>query len=194
MTSWNYTIYPSFINTPNTQLLRIIAFDADSNSNGMINYYIGTVNVPYFSINRTTGAINLRCDIPSLTCLNISHFPIKFEVYAQDHGTPPLFSINNATVTIYYSNIDDPPPARWLDSSYEELKISITEKFYENYPNQAIYEVNGFNGSIFYELTSQTSSIMTVSSPFFHNIDLPFHDTPVARVGRIFKSGIAVTR
>jgi hypothetical protein len=194
MTSWNYTIYSSSINTSNTTSLRIIASDADSGLNGMINYYIGTPDVPYFSINLTSGMIILRHGISGLASLNISRFPITFQVYAQDRGTPPLFSRNNATVTIYYSDNANPSPAKWLNEIYEELNILITERFYEDYPNQPIRDDSGFNGSIFYELPSQTSSIMTVSSPFFRDTELPFRDTHVERNGRIFKSGIAVTR
>ncbi|CAF3673561.1 unnamed protein product [Rotaria sordida] len=194
MTSWNYTIYRSSINTTNIRFLRIIASDADSGLNGMINYYIGTVNVPYFSISRTTGTIKFRQNIFGLSYLNISRFPIIFYVYAQDRGTPPLISKNNATVTIYFNDNDEPPVARWLDTHYEELYISITEKFYEIYRNQPIFDYNyGFNGSIMYELTSQTSSIMTVSSPFLDNTNIPFRDIPVVKNGRIFTSGITVT-
>jgi hypothetical protein len=196
MTSWNYTIYNSTINTNTNRFLRIIASDADSGSNGMIDYYIGTLNVPYFAINRTTGTITLRSDISGIASLNISLFPITFYVYAQDRGTPPLLSTNNATVTIYYRNSNDLAPARWLDTSYEDLHISIREKFYERYANQAIFEeqASGFNGSIFYRLTSNTSSIMTVYSPFFDNTHLPFRDRPVVKQGDIFRSGIGVTR
>ncbi|CAF0991670.1 unnamed protein product [Rotaria sp. Silwood1] len=194
MTSWNYIIYRSSMNKTNTRFLRIIASDADSGLNGMINYYIGTAHVPYFSIIRTTGTIILRSDIFGISYLNMSYFPITFYVYAQDRGTPPLMSKNNATVTIYLNDSDDPPAARWLDTRYEELNISITEKFYENYRNQPIFDYNyGFNGSIIYELTSQTSSIMTVSSPFLDNTNIPFRDIPVVRNGRIFRSGITVT-
>jgi len=194
MASWNYTIYRSSINPSTREFLRIIASDADSESNNMINYYIGTPDVPYFAINRTTGRIILRSDT-NLASLNSSRFPIKFQVYAQDRGVPPLLSKNNATVTIDYSDGNDPSPARWLDSSYEDLNIRISEKFYEAYRNEPIREKNGFNGSIFYELTSQTSSIMTISSPFFYNTDLPFRDIRIERIGTmIFKSGIALTR
>ncbi|CAF5138872.1 unnamed protein product, partial [Rotaria magnacalcarata] len=42
MTSWHYTIYRLSMNATNTRLLRIVASDADSGLNGMINYYIGT--------------------------------------------------------------------------------------------------------------------------------------------------------
>ncbi|CAF3111050.1 unnamed protein product [Rotaria sp. Silwood2] len=194
MTSWNYTIYRSSIITTNTRLLRIIASDADSGVNGMINYYIGTASVPYFSINRTTGTITLRNNVFGLAYLNATRFPITFYVYAQDCGTPRLISKNNATVTIYFNDGDDPPAARWLDTHYEELNISITEKFYENYRNQPIFDNDyGFNGSIMYELTSQTSSIMTVSSSCLDNTNIPFRDMPVVRDGRIFRSGITVT-
>jgi hypothetical protein len=193
MTFWNYTIYNSSLIPNNT---RVIAADADSGLNGQINYYIGTRNVPYFSIERETGKIIFRSDIsnPS-TNLNSSYFPITFQIYAQDRGKPPQFSKNNATVTIYYSNSINPIPASWLDPSYEELNISIREKFYELYPNQPIFDNNTkFTGSIFYQLTSHIPSIMTISSPFFSNADLPFRNTPVERYGNICKSDIIVTR
>jgi hypothetical protein len=195
MTSWNYTIYRStFGNSNSSRFLRIIASDADSGSNGMINYYIGTINVPYFTINETTGTIILRNTVPGLFSLDIGRFPITFQVYAQDRGTPPRTSEANATVTIYYNNGNDPPPARWLDPRYEELNFPILEKFYEIFGNRPIFnESVNFNGTIIYQLTSQTSSIMTVSSPF-PNTYIPFNDVSVSRNGNIFSSGIVVTR
>jgi hypothetical protein len=195
MTSWNYTIYRSLYGNSNTaRFLRIIASDADSGLSGMINYYIGTVNVPYFTINQTTGTIILRNTVPGVYSLDINQFPITFQVYAQDRGSPSRTSEANATVTIYYNNGNDPPPARWLDPIYEELNFPIIEKYYETYGNRPIFNTSyGFNGTILYQLTSQTSSIMTVSSPF-PNTYIPFSDVPVSRNGYIFSSGIVVTR
>jgi hypothetical protein len=189
MTSWNFTITRT-----TTRFLRIIAADADSGSNGMIDYYIGTFNVPYFSINRTTGTIMLRSSVPGLGSLDASLFPITFVVYAQDRGSPPKISDNNATVNIYYKDGDEPLQAKWLDTSYEELNITITEKFYETHTNSPIFDIStGFNGSIYYNLTSQTS-IMTVCSAYLNNKMIPFRDVQVEKVGEAFKSGIAVTR
>ena len=195
MTSWNYTIYRStFGNSNSSRFLRIIASDADSGANGVINYFIGTVGVRYFTISRTTGTIILRDDVAGIFSLDVSQFPISFQVYAQDSGSPPRTSEANATVTIYYNNGNDPPPARWLDPRYEELSFSIIEKFYETYGNRPIFnDALGFNGTIIYQLTSQTSSIMTVSSPF-PNTYTPFSDVSVSRNGNIFSSGIVVTR
>jgi hypothetical protein len=195
MTSWNYTIYRStFGNSNSSRFLRIIASDADSGLNGMISYYIGTVNVPYFTINQTTGTIILRSTVPGIYSLDVTQFPITFQVYAQDRGTPPRISETNATVTIYYNNGNDPPPARWLDPRYEELNFPILEKYYEIYRNTPIFNTSyGFNGTIIYQLTSQTSSIMTVSSPF-PNTYIPFSDVPVSRNGYVFSTGIQVTR
>ena len=196
MTSWNYTIYRSaFGNSNNPRFLRIIASDADSGRNGMINYYIGTAAVLYFAINQTTGTIILNSattgGVPSL---DVNQFPITFQVYAQDSGSPPRISEANATVIIYYNNGNDPPPARWLDPSYEELNFPIIEKYYETFGNRPIFNNSfGFNGTIIYELTSQTSSIMTVSSPF-PNTYIPFSDVQISRNGNTFSSGIVVTR
>ncbi|CAF3632426.1 unnamed protein product [Rotaria socialis] len=195
MTTWNYTIYRSaFGNSNSARFLRIIASDADSGSNGLINYYIGTVNVPYFTINQTTGTIILRSDVLGVYSLDVSQFPITFQVYAQDRGSPPRISETNATVIMYYNNGNDPPPARWGDARYEELNFSIREKYYEVNRNAPVSNSTyGFNGTIFYQLTSQTSSIMTVSSPF-PNTNIPFSDLPVGRNGFTFNSGIVVTR
>ncbi|CAF2958903.1 unnamed protein product [Rotaria sp. Silwood2] len=194
MTSWNYTIYRSaFGNSNSARFLRIIASDADSGSNGMINYYIGTINVPYFTINQTTGTIILRDNVLGVFSLDVNQFPIRFQVYAQDRGSPPRISEANATVTIYYNNGNDPPPARWSDPRYEELNFPIIEKYYEIYRNIPIFNTSyGFNGSIFYQITSLTSSIMTVSSPF-PNTYIPFSDVSVSRNGNTFSSGIVVT-
>lgn len=194
MTSWNYTIYRmTFGNAANPRFLRIIASDADSGANGMINYYIGTVNVPYFTINQTTGTIILRAGV-AIADLQVNQFPITFQVYAQDQGAPPRISMANATVTIYYNNGADLQPARWQDSRYEELNFPIIEKYYETYRNRPIFNDSfDFNGTIIYTLTSQTSSIMTVSSPFPNTI-IPFNDLPVSRVGNVFSSGIVVNR
>jgi hypothetical protein len=195
MTNWNYTIYRSLYGNSNTaQFLRIIASDADSGLNGQINYYIGTVNVPYFTINQTTGTIILRSNVAGVYSLDINQFPITFQVYAQDLGMPPRISATNATVTIYYNNGNGPPPARWLDPMYEALNFQILEKYYETNGSTPVFNNSyGFNGTILYQLTSQTSSIMTVSSPF-PNTYIPFSDVPVSRFGYIFSSGIVVTR
>jgi hypothetical protein len=193
MTFWNYTIYRSTVGNSNSaRFLRIIASDADSGLSGTIYYYIGTVNVPYFTINQTTGTIILRSGV-AITDLNVTYFPITFQVYAQDLGSPPRISQANATVTIYYNNGNEAPPARWLDPSYEELNFPIIEKYYETYGDQPIFNNSyGFNGTILYQLTSQTSSIMTVTSPF-PNTMIPFSDLPVTKNGNIFSSGIVVT-
>lgn len=195
MTSWNYTIYRSTFDITNKKLLRVIAFDPDSGTNGVINYFIGTADVPYFSINLITGAITFASNIHGLASLNISRFPITFSVYARDLGTPSLFSKNTATVTIYFDSSDKLPEARWLDTRYEELNILISEKFYETYPNKPIFDTSqDFNGSIMYELTSETSSVMTVTNVFSNDKYMPFRTIPVVRDGRIFTSGIIVTR
>jgi hypothetical protein len=191
MTFWNYTIYRSAVGNNSSRFLRIIASDADSGLNGMINYYIGTISVPYFTINQTTGTIIFRPGV-TIADLQVSQFPITFQVYAQDRGTPPQISQTNATVTIYYNNGNDAPPARWLDPRYEALNFPILEKYYEIYGSQPIFNTSyGFNGTILYQLTSQTSSIMTVSSPF-PNTMIPFSDVPVLKNGNIFSSGIVV--
>jgi hypothetical protein len=194
MTSWNYTIYRSTVGNNTLHFLRIIASDADSGLNGMIYYYIGTINVPYFTINQTTGTIILRPGV-AITDLQVNQFPITFQVYAQDLGSPPRTSQANATVTIYYNNSNDTPPARWLDPRYEELNFPIIEKYYETYGNRPIFNDSyGFNGTILYQLTSQISSIfMTVSSPF-PNTNIPFSDVLVLRNGNKFSSGIVVTK
>ena len=157
MNSWNYTIYRSaFGNSNNARFLRIIAYDADSGLSGMINYYIGTINVPYFTINQTTGTIILRNNVPGVYSLDINQFPITFQVYAQDRGSPPRISETNAMVTIYYNKGNNPPPARWLDPRYEELNFPILEKYYEIYSTLPIFNNSfGFNGSIIYQINHQ---------------------------------------
>ncbi|CAF1053785.1 unnamed protein product [Adineta ricciae] len=194
MTNWNYTIYRSTAGNSNSaRFLRIIASDADSGVNGQINYYIGTVGVPYFTINQTTGTVILRSSVPGIYNLSVSLFPITFQVYAQDSGTPPRTSETNATVTIYYNNGNDPPPARWVDPAYEELNFPIIEKYYETYGDRPIFNPSyGFNGTISYILTSTISSIMTVSSPF-PNTYIPFSDVFVSKSGNVSSSGIVVT-
>jgi len=191
MSSWNYTIHIPSVNVSNPQFFRIIAVDADSDQNGEINYYIGTRAVPYFKIESETGIITLHPNI-NLTSLNSSHFPIMFQVYAQDLGRPARFSRNNATITIYYSN--NSAPAQWTDQSFRDLEISIPEKFYERYPNQPISQTGDFNGSIFYELTSRLPSLLTISSLFPHSKDFPFRDAPVIQNGNRYTAGILVTR
>lgn len=195
MPSWNYTIYRSaYGNSNNARFLRIIASDADSGDNGKINYYIGANSNPYFTINQTTGTIILSSSVGGVYNLDVNRFPITFQVYAQDRGSPPRISETNATVIMYYNNGNDPPPARWLDPRYEELNFPIIEKYYETYGNRPIFNNNyGFNGTIIYQLTSQTSSIMTINSPF-PNMFPPFSDVPVVRNGNLFSSGIVVTR
>ena len=194
MTFWNYTIYRSaFGNSDNPRFLRIIASDADSGQNGVINYYIGTLSVLYFAINQTTGTIILQTGV-GMTGLDVTQFPITFQVYARDLGSPPRISEANATVTIYYNNGVDAAPARWADPRYEELNFPIIEKYYEIYGNRPIFnDTYGFNGTISYILASTTSSILTVSSPF-PNTYIPFSDVPITRIGNVVSSGIVVTR
>lgn len=194
MTLWNYTIYrTTFGNTANPRFLRIIASDADSGQNGVINYFIGTIGVPYFTINQTTGTILLQSGV-AIADLVVTRFPITFQVYAQDQGSPRRISAANATVTIYYNNGNAQQPARWLDSRYEELNFPIIEKYYENFRNRPIFNDSfGFNGTILYTITSETSSsILTVNSPFPDTM-IPFSDLPSTRIGNVFASGIIVT-
>jgi hypothetical protein len=193
MTSWNYTIYSLSFNPSNRRFLRIIASDADLDPNDRIHYYIGTRDVPYFSIERETGTIILRNDIADINSLNISRFPVKFEVYAQDLGKPPRSSANNATITIYYNNSNVPIPARWLDNNDQELHVNISEKLYELSPNQPISQINGFSGSIYYESTSEMISTIILKSPFSYDTNLPFHATDPVKIGTRFKSDIIVT-
>ncbi|UJR37810.1 hypothetical protein I4U23_030500 [Adineta vaga] len=192
MTSWNFTIYPSTVLRNNTLPFRIIASDADSGLNAKINYYIGTLHVPYFTINWKTGYIGLRSGISDLQSLNKSDFPIQFQVYARDSGTPPLFSVNNATVIIDFKNDNEQSPATWFDSSYEELNIRISEKFYENSSDRIVRDEK-FNGEILYNLSASLPSIMTVSNPFVSNAYLPFRDKYVKREESTFHSSIVVT-
>lgn len=196
MPFWNYTIYRSaFLNTVSPRFLRIIAYDADSGANGAIDYHIATPKIPYFTIDRLTGTIRLQQFIAGITSLNASYFPITFEVFAEDRGTPAKRSERYANVTIYYDASAAPPPARWLDPRYEELDISIPEKFYEDYPNRNIFDLGAsFNGSIIYQLASSASSLMTVQSPFSHDNDAPFRDAQLIKNGQVFSSGIVVTR
>ena len=193
MTQWNYTIYrTTFGNAANPRFLRIIASDADSEQNGVIKYFIGTIGILYFMINETTGTILLQSGV-AMADLQVSQFPIVFQVYAQDQGSPRRISATNATVAIYYNNGNGQQPAQWADSRYEELNFPILEKYYEIYRNRPIFNDSvGFNGTISYTLTAQTSSIMTVSSPF-SNTMIPFSDLPVSRNGNTFSSGIVVT-
>ena len=82
MSSWNYTIYRNFVNR---NLFRIIAFDRDSGINSIINYYIPTINVPYFTIDKLTGMIYIRDNIQIID-FNINLFPIKFMKSILLHG------------------------------------------------------------------------------------------------------------
>jgi hypothetical protein len=160
----------------------------------MINYYIGTISVPYFTINQTTGTIIFRPGV-TIADLQVSQFPITFQIYAQDLGSPPRISQTNATVTIYYNNGNDSLPARWLDPRYEELNFPIIEKYYEIYGNRPIFnDTYGFNGSIIYQLTSQTAAtLMSVNSPF-PNTDIPFNAASISNNGNIYTSGIVAIR
>lgn len=196
MQSWKTTIgRSSSAGGFNPQILRLIAFDPDSNGNGEINYYIGTRSVPYVHIEQRTGMIILEQDPATFSNSDISRFPIEFEVYAQDRGKSPKFSKNNATVTISYSNNSNPNMARWVNPNNEELRINIREKFYEIYPNRPVFQENVFNGVISYELNSQIPSILTVSSPFSRATYLPpFSDLPTMKNGTRLTSGILVTR
>ena len=194
MSSWSATIYKSSPGSFNRRVLRIIASDPDSGSNGQINYYLGSVNIPYFHVERETGIIILEEDPADFNSSVISRFPVHFHVYAQDRGASPLLSIDNATVTIYYSNSSDLDMARWTGPNYDEFHLNISEKFYELYPNRAIFQENIFNGTISYELKSSISSILAVNSPFSRSVQLPFRDASTVRNGSQLTSGILVTR
>jgi hypothetical protein len=194
MSSWNYTIYRSvYENSMNKNLFRIIASDADSGRNALINYYIRTTNVYYFIIDRTTGMIKIRDDI-QISDFDINRFPIQFEVYAQDLGIPPLLSNGSVTVTIYFDNSANRPPAQWVDRRYEDVQISILEKFYELNQNRVpISDANShFNGSFIYQFSTQMSREMIVTSPF--NEYIPFRHIILTNNNDLYSSGIIVTR
>ena len=154
----------------------------------MINYYIGTLNVPYFTINQTTGTSIVQSSVLGIFSLDVNLFPITFQVDAQDLGSPPQISKVNATMTIYFNNGDTALPARWLNPIYEEL----------NFPThlgeilRTLRQSAGFNGTILSQLSSQTSFILTVNRPFV-NTYIPFSDLPMSRNGHIFSSAIVVT-
>lgn len=189
ITQWYITLY----NGTNPSLTRIIAYDADAGTYGMVNYYIGTVNVPYFTINQTTGAIVYRTGV-SFSTLNSTLFPIQFTVFAQDRGSPPKISPINATITVYFNNSNAVLPATWLNPSSGELNLVISEEFYRMYSGRPVFSTNsGFNGSIIYQLTMQSASLLVVSNPF-PSASIPFHETALTANNMIYTSGIDVTR
>jgi len=189
---WNYTIYKSTYQTvSNPHFLRIIASDADAGDNGQIDYFIGTLSVPYFTINQTTGMIILR-STTTINDLQSTIFPITFQIYALDRGSPRLLSPLNATVVIYFNN-NTVQPATWYDPIYGELNFRIIEKFYETYRNRSIFStLDNFNGTIFYTTTTSQSVIMSVYSPF-SNTNIPFTATSVINTGNTFSVGIVTT-
>ena len=189
ITRWNITIY----NGTNPSLTRIIAYDADAGIYGMMNYYIGTVNVPYFTINQTTGAILYRTGV-SYSTLNSALFPIQFTVFAQDLGRPTQISPVNATVTVYFNNSNTVLPATWLNPASGELNLVISEGFYRMNSRRPLFSnSSGFNGSIIYQLTMQSASLLVVSNPF-PSASIPFHETTLTVNNMIYTSGIDVTR
>lgn len=197
MSVWNLTIYRSTLisNPMHQRLLRLIASDADSGLSGTVNYFISTSGIPYFNIHPSTGTIQFQSHIKNISDLDEKRFPIVFQVYAKDLGEPYQISRQNATVIINYDTVADPSVAQWLDQRYEELNISISERFYEKYPNHAIFDSDSdFNGSIMYHLSSSESSLMIVNSPYPHETNIPFRDAPVIKNGQVFSGGIVVTR
>lgn len=189
ITQWNITIY----NETNPSLTRIIAYDADAGIYGMVNYYIGRAGVPYFTINQATGAILYRTGV-SFSTLNSTLFPIQFTVFAQDRGNPPKISPINATVTVYFNNSNAILPATWLYPLSGELNLNISEEFYRMYSGRPVFSTSsGFNGSIIYQLTMQSASLLVVSNPF-PSASIPFHETALIANNMIYTSGIDVTR
>ncbi|CAF2072701.1 unnamed protein product [Rotaria magnacalcarata] len=188
ITQWNITIY----NASNPALIRIIAYDADLGTSGTVDYYIGTLNVPYFTINQTTGAIIYRAGV-TFSNLNTTLFPVQFTVFAQDRGIPPRISPVNATITLYLDTSNVIHPAVWLNPTSGELNIVISEEFFAMYPMRPVFDNNrNFNGSIIYQLNLQSPSLMIVSNPF-PSTSMPFSAITPTTNNNIFTSGISVT-
>ena len=152
-----YTIYRSvYDNSPGStsRFLRIIASDEDSGSNEMINYYIGMINICYFtSIKpRKRSFCRARSWVSTVWTSLSSPSPFNSMDKIQAHHLET--SDANATVMIYSDNGDTAPSALWLDPIDEELNFPILEKYDERHGNRSI-----FSGTILYQLTSQTSSL-----------------------------------
>jgi hypothetical protein len=189
MSSWNYTLNR---NSANKNLFRVIASDRDSGDNSLINYFIPTISVPYFIINQSTGMIQIRDDI-QISSLNISRFPIRFQVFAQDLGTPRLRSNETVDVTIYFDSSTNPPAAQWIGQDYANIQMTISEKFFETNLNKLITQSNSnFNGSYFYQLSSGITQTMSIKSPFGEYI--PFRHDILSINNNIYSSGIYVIR
>ncbi|CAF4544432.1 unnamed protein product [Rotaria socialis] len=188
ITKWNITIY----NASNPALIRIVAYDADLGTSGIVDYYIGTLNVPYFTINKTTGAIIYQAGV-TFSNLNSTLFPVQFTVFAQDRGIPPRISPANATITLYLDTSNAIYPAVWLNPTSGELNIGISEEFFAMYPMRPVFDNNrNFNGSIIYQLNLQSPSLMIVSN-LFPGTNTPFSAITPTTNNNIFTSGISVT-
>jgi hypothetical protein len=190
MSSWNYTINRY---SNNKNLFCVIASDRDSGDNSVINYFIPTISVPYFIINQTTGMIQIRDNV-QISDFNITLFPIRFQVFAQDRGIPSLRSTETVSVTIYFDNNINPPLAEWIGQGYENIQMFISEKFYEINSNKLIIQssCNLFNGSYFYLFSSTITSQMIIKSPFTESI--PFRSDLLSSNNNIYSSGIYVNR
>ena len=188
-TQWNITIY----NQSRLNLMRIVAYDADLGTSGIVDYYIGTLNVPYFIMNQTTGALMYRTGV-TLSTLNSTQFPVQFIVYALDRGIPRRLSAFNATVTIYLNTSNVIYPANWLNPLSGELNLVISEAFFATYPFQPIFDnSSNFNGSIIYQSNTQLPSLMILSNPFPTGI-LPFGTITPTVNNLLYTSGISVIR
>ena len=156
----------------------------------MIDYFIPTISIPYFIINQTTGMIQR---IQEITNFDLTLFPIRFQVFAQDRGIPPLRSVETVDVTIYYDYSTSPPVAQWIGQSYENIQMSISEKFFElNFTKSITQSSSSFNGSYFYRLASNITLEMILKNPF--NESIPFRTGLLSSNNHLYSSGIYVTR
>lgn len=193
MPIWNYTVYQS-TNPLRNEILRLIASDADSGLFGEVNYFIETSGVPYLILDQKSGILKFQSHIRDSSQLDAKRFPIVFKVYAKDSGKPSLVSQQNATVIINFLPGTQLSTAHWVNPRYEQLNLSISEKFYEKYQNRPIFDLrSNFDGSIIYRLPSSESSLMTVNCPYPYGNSIPFRDAPIVKNGQIYSGGIILT-
>lgn len=80
---------------PGTAIFRVTAIDQDEDVNGHVSYYL-LDDHGHFEINKLTGILSLKKAFES----DLSNVEYQMVIYARDHGSIPLSSTTEFTITI----------------------------------------------------------------------------------------------
>ena len=159
--SYNRTIAENTVGV--TLLFTVSATDADIGSNGMIRYSLENSSATVdFTINAVTGQVSA---IQPLDRENIDIY--RFEIFANDLGTPQTTATATATVQVTDRNDNAP---RFLAANYVRNVPETTEVDTILFQVTAVDDDIGINAEVTYSIGGHQNCPSTILSACFFNI------------------------